>query len=306
MKKITLLLIPMMMLSGCKNATTKDIKILCPSGAPAFAFYNYAKDQNFETSDNPNNVAAQMTKASDKTVVVLPIDTGVKAIKNGAPYKLAANITFGNFFLCSTGHDVNEQLDPGDKIVLFGQGMTPDLLFHYVYGKDYDAGVEYVTAAKDAAACLQKSKNLATGSDIDYVFLAQPAVFASLKVNTDAKVYSNIQNLYKEKSGGKDLIQASVFIKNTLEKETATTFLEGLEKDIATALEAPETFTQKIEDTDEMQSLFGAKAQVVTAVTKNGNGMGLGYKKAIDNKENIDAYLSLFSLEKTNEKIYYK
>jgi hypothetical protein len=306
MKKIALLTIPLLLLTGCKNNTTKEIKILCPSGAPAFAFYNYAKSANFETSDNPNNIVASMTKASDKTIVVLPIDTGIKAINNGAPYKLAANITFGNFFLCSTGHDANNQLDPGDKVVLFGQGMTPDRLFHYVYGNDYDEGVEYVTAAKDAAACLQKSKNMATGSDIDYVFLAQPAVFGSLKVNENAKVYSNIQELYKEKSGGKELIQASIFIKNTLDYQTALDFLPNIGGAINEVLEDPTIFTQKIEDTEEMQSLFGAKPQIATAVTKNGNGLGLGYKNALANKDNIDAYLSLFSLEKTNEKIYFK
>ncbi len=306
MKKLILLALPILLLGACQKQTTKDIKIICPSGAPAFAFYNYSTANNFETNDAPANITAMMTKASDKTVVVLPIDTGIKAINNGAPYKLAANITFGNFFLCSTGHDDNNQMDPGDKIVLFGQGMTPDLLFHYVYGTDYDDGVEYVTAAKDAAACLQKAKNMTTGSDIDYVFLAQPAVFASLKVNTEAKVYANIQELYKTKSEGKELIQASVFIKNTLDKTVANEFLSSLQTDITSVLETPELLTQKIADTEEMQKLYGAKAQVAMAVTKANNGLGLGYKNALENKENIDAYLSLFSLEKTNEKIYYK
>ncbi len=306
MKKLILLTLPLLLLGGCTQKTTKDIKIVCPSGAPAFAFYNYADNANFETNDTPSNIVAMMTKASEKTVVVLPADTGIKAINNGAPYKIAANITFGNFFLCSTGHDANGQLDPGDKIVLFGKNMTPDLLFHYVYGTEYDSGVEYVTAAKDAAGCLQQSKNLATGSEIDYVFLAQPAVFASLKVNTNAKVYANIQDLYKTKSEGKQLIQASVFIKNNLDKATANSFLDSLESDINGVLETPELLTQKIPDNEEMLAKYGTKAQVAMAVTKAGNGLGLGYKKAYENKENIDSYLSLFSIEKTNEAIYYK
>ena len=306
MKKLILLTLPILLLGACAPKTTKEIKVLCPAGAPAFAFYNHAKDANFETSDVPSNIAAMMTKASDKTIIVLPIDTGIKAINNGAPYKLAANITFGNFFICATGHDDNGQMDPGDKIVLFGQGTTPDLLFHYLYEDKYNEGIEYVTAAKDAAACLQKSKNMTTGSDIDYVFLAQPAVFASLKANTNASVYANVQEAYKEKSGGKQLIQASVFIKNTLDKTVANEFLDTLKSDVEAVLETPELLTQKIEDNEENQTLFGAKAQVAMAVTKNGNGLGLGYKNALENKDNIDSYLSLFSLEKTNEKIYYK
>lgn len=307
MKKITLLALPLLLLGACTQKPTKDLKIVCPTGAPAFAFYNYSANENFQTNSTPSNIVAMMTKASDKTAVILPTDTGVKAIKNGAPYKIAANITFGNFFICSTGHDDNETMDPGDKIILFNQGATPDLLFHYIYGNEYDSGIEYVTAATDAKTCLDTSRNIVTGSDIDYVFLAQPAVFASLKTNTNAKVYANIQNLFKEKSEGKELVQASVFIKNNLEKEVADEFLSSLKSDIEAVLETPELITQKLGSlTDaEVQALYGTKAQVAMAVTKGGNGLGLGFKYAKDNKESIDNFLSVFSIEKTNEKIYY-
>ena len=36
------------------------------------------------------------------------------------------------------------------------------------------------------------------------------------------------------------------------------------------------------------------------------NSIGLGFKKAYDNKEAIDSYISLFGMEKTVEEIYYK
>ena len=42
------------------------------------------------------------------------------------------------------------------------------------------------------------------------------------------------------------------------------------------------------------------------AVLKNNNGLGLGYKEGLQNKENIDSFISLFSLENTNEEIYYQ
>ena len=307
MKKTLLLLIPTLLLMGCTNKTTKEINIICPVGAPAFAFYNYAENDKFETNGSPDNITTMMTKASQKTVVVIDTVSGVQAINKGAPYKLAASITFGNFYLCATGKDDNGQMDPGDKIVLFGQNKTPDLLFHYLYGNDYDSGIEYVTAAGNAKGVLEEGKNLITGNDIDYVFLAQPAVFAALKTNTNASIYANLQEVYKQKSDNKQMVQASVFIKNTLEKEVADEFLASLESDINAVIETPELITQKLGslDENEVMSTFGTKAQVAMAVTKQGNALGLGFKKAKENKQNIDNFLSLFGEKETNEKIYY-
>ena len=307
MKKLPLLAIPMFLLGACGTKQTSELKIICPTGAPAFAFYNYAENKNFETNTVPKNIVSMMTKASEKTAVVIDTVSGIQAINKGAPYKLAANITFGNFYLCSTGHDENETLDANDRIVLFGQGITPDLIFHYVYGDTYNANIEYVDGATDAKTVLETSKNLATGHDIDYVFLAQPAVFAALKTNTNAKVYANMQELYKTKSGGKEMIQASIFIKDNLKKEVADEFLTSIKNDINAVIEQPTLITEKLGSLDEqeMMSLYGTKPQVAMAVTKAGNGLGLGYKNAKENKDNIDAFISLFSLEKTDEKIYY-
>jgi len=307
MKKITLLALPLLLLGACAQKATKDLKIVCPTGAPAFAFYNYSQNNNFETNTKPENIISMMTKTSEKTAVVLPTDTGIKAIRNGAPYKIAANITFGNFYVCSTGHDDDDVMESTDRIVLFGKNTTPDLLFHYIYGDEFDSGIEYVSGATDAKTCLETAKNLATDHEIDYVFLAQPAVFAALKTNTNAKVYANIQKLFKEKSEGKELVQASIFIKNNLDRTVADEFLSSLKSDIESVLETPELITQKLSSLsdEEIMALYGTKAQVAMAVTKAGNGLGLGFKYAKDNKENIDNFLSVFSLEKTDEKIYY-
>ena len=172
MKKLTILAIPLLLLSACSKP--KDIQVICPTGAPAFAFYSHGLDANFETNTDPKNIGSMMNKSSDKQFVVIDTVSGIKAIKNGAPYKLAASLTFGNFFIASTGKDDNDTMDAGDKIVLFNQNTTPDLLFHYLYGNTYDSGIEYVTNVQDAAKCLIAGKNQVTGSEIKYVFIAQP------------------------------------------------------------------------------------------------------------------------------------
>ena len=306
MKKLILLAIPALLLTACQDKT-KTINIIAPVGAPAFAFYKYGHAENFETNSVPDNVVTSMTKASSKTVVVIDTVSGVQAINKGAPYKIAANITFGNFYLTSTGHDANGVMEPGDKVVLFGQNKTPDLLFHYLYGNEFDSGVEYVKAVSDAAGVLATGQNAVTGHDIDYVFMAQPAVFATLPKNPTASIYANLQDVYKTKSGGKEMVQASVFIKNSLEKEVGEQFLESLKGDIEEAIATPDVIKDSLADIDDqtVMSVYGTKAQVATAVTKNGNGLGLGFKKALDNKENIESFLSLFGEKGLDAKYYF-
>ena len=301
-------MIPALMLAGCKKADTSGLKIITPVGAPAFAFYKQATNPNFETNSVPDNVSASLSESSDKDIVVIDTVSGVQALQKGAPYKLAASITFGNFFIASTGHDANGNMDPGDKIVVFGQGKTPDLLFHYLYDTTYDSGVEYVGNVQDAAKCLITGKNAVTTHDIDYVFIAQPALYNALQKNTNASKYVDVQEAYATKSGGKDLIQASVFVRNSTEKSKINQFLKDLKSDIEEEISNPDIIaeTLKDQDSDEMTSLYGADYNIAVNVMKDNNGLGLGYKKGKDIKANIDTFISLFGVEETNEEIYYK
>ena len=314
MKKLFLLLIPALMLAGCQQSQkeSKDVdisrlKIVCPTGAPAFAFYNYAHNANFETNGTPSNIVAMLSSASDKDVVVIDTVSGIKAINNGAPYKMAATITFGNFFIAGTGHDDNDSMDSTDKIVLFGEYQTPDLIFHYLYGDSYDSAIEYVTNVQDAAKCLISKKNAVTGSDIDYVFVAQPVLFNALQKNADAYKFIDVQDAYSQKSGGKSMIQASVFIKNTVDEDTGHAFLDSLSSDICKLLERPEILMETLgnENKEEITALYGVAPEIATAVIKDNNGLGLNFSSAAPNKENIDSFISLFSLAATDEKIYY-
>lgn len=307
MKKAILLLIPALMLAGCTNDKDRDFKIVCPTGAPAYAFYNYANKSNFETNSVPSNIVAMMSSASDKDVVVIDTVSGIKAINNGAPFKLAASITFGNFYIAATGNDANGTMDAGDKIVLFGEHQTPDLIFHYLYGNTYDAGIEYVTNVQDAAKCLISGKNAVTSSTVDYVFVAQPVLFNALQKNEKASQYVNVQEAYKEKSGGKSLVQASIFVKETIkEKNSLYRLLDSIEKDINDAVINPDLIADGLKDLsqEEVTAKYGVASQVAVAVMKNNNGLGLGFKAGIEIKDEIDSFISLFSLENTNEEIY--
>jgi len=308
--KIVLLAMASLLLSGC-GSVSHDLpfKILTPNGAPAVAFYNYATDANFETNGVPSNIVAQMIEDSVYDLVVTDTTSGISAIKNGAPYKMAATITLGNFYIGATGKDENQQMDNGDVIVLFGTAnAVPSKIFHFLYGNSFDSGIEYVTNVANAAACLVTGNNAATGSEVDYVFIAQPVLYKALSSNASASIYKNIQDEYAAKSEGLPLMQASIFIKNSANKNDVNSLLSVLKDDIAEGIDDPSKIKAGIDllaDADLAISRFGVDSTTIQAVMMD-NGLGLGYMNSLENKTAVDAYISLFGMETTLEEIYYQ
>ena len=323
MKKLLVILSVLLLLCGCaskKNEETaapetaadpSTLTIVTPKGAPVLAFYDQIENENY-TRVTADAISALWTGDQSPDVIVVDLTSGVKAIQNGAAYKLAAIITFGNFYLASTGNDDNDTMDTDDKIVLFGnENMLPSRLWHYLYGNDYDDSLLYEADAGAAAAALASGK-YSDGTDVDYVFLAQPALFGALKKNENAKVFADIQELYKNKSG-LDMIQAAVFVKDSVDEATGNAFLENLKTSIGAAIENPELVAEglSIYTDDEATAQYGFNPAVVVNVFKQKNAlgvnaMGLGYAKAIDIKNDIDAFLSIFSIGETGEEIYFK
>lgn len=307
MKKYSTLLLSLL-LTSC-NVDSSSLKIISPTGAPALAFYNHSLNSNYETNSTPSNIVSMMNSSSDYDVVVIDTVSGIKAIEKGAPYKIAATITFGNFYIASTGNDDNNTFEKEDTIVIFGQNQTPDLLFKYIYGEGYN--IEYVTNVQDAAKCLAAGKNMITGSTVDYVFIAQPALYTILN-NKDAKTYGkasihiNIQDEYFRKSGN-NVVQASIFVNSNSDRNQLKSLLKGLENDIYNVLENPKLIQSNLNTEDKaINDKYGVNFNACMSLLNDNNAIGLGYKKAIENKDNIDKFIGLFNIGETNEEIYFK
>lgn len=312
------LIIASMTLVGCnaKNSSSEvkefdrtSLSIITPTGAPALAFYNYAGLSNFETNSVPTNIVGIMA-AGQKDVAVLPTNAGIQAIKGkNAPYQIAATITFGNFYIASMGNDADNEMNAGDKILLFQKGNVPDKIFHYVYGDAFDSSIYYVNAVSDAAAALISGSftDAESGESVvpNYVMVAEPVLTNVLSKKENIKVYADVQAKYKEKSGNKELFQASVFVKNTLEKELVTSFLSSLKDDIEGAIADPSKLSAGMAKESAAQEVFGVAPQMAENVLKKNNGMGLGFKYAKENKDAIETFLALFDIKDLDEKIYF-
>lgn len=292
--------------NGCKVFTTNaiNLKVACPAGAPAVSLFAHLGESNVEINA-AENVQAYMTGTSDKDVVILPTNFGVNAIVNqNVEFKLAATVTFGNFFLLSTGLDDNNALDSGDKVLAFQQKGVAGKLFNYLYG---DLGLD-ITYDADAASVKTKILTADSSFDYDYALLAQPVVNAILKNKSSYAVYSNIQEAYKTKTGGKEITQASIFIRNTVEAETAKAFLNTIKGDVEQLLDDTQVIVDQTSSLEEerVAAKLNVNAQAIKGLLDNGNQLGVGYKDAFTNKANIDAFLQTLGMGATSEEIYFR
>ena len=297
---------------NCSNLPEYDrstLSILTPTGAPALAFYKYAGNNKFETNAAPATISGQMA-AGSKDVIVLPTNAGVKAIvDNKAPYKLAATITFGNFYIASLNNDDNQVMDENDTILLFQKNNVPDKIFHYVYGDQFNNAVHY---AADVSAVAQaviagKYSDPDTGVEYvpNYVMSAEPALTNVMSKKDTVSVYADIQAKYKEKSNNQALFQASVFIKNDVNNTTALSFLESLRKDIEDVIADPTKLSAGMSQEASAAEVFGVAPQMAEKVLKKNNGMGLGFQRARANKEAVNTFLKLFNIEDLDEEVYF-
>ena len=130
-----------------ETASELSLNVACPAGAPATAFYKYLGNDKMEIG-NADTIVGYLSNNSNKDVVVAPTNAGIAAINKGANYKIAATITFGNFFVLSTGNDADGVMNKGDKVLAFQEAGVAGKLFNYLYGSlELD-----VTFLNDAAA----------------------------------------------------------------------------------------------------------------------------------------------------------
>lgn len=297
-----------------------SLKIAAPKGAPVIALYDMHDKSNVEIN-SPDNVLAYLDAASDKDIVIAPTNALKSKIMAGnAPYKISAILTFGNFYIASTGNDDNDTFDKDDYIVLFQQNGLPDKLFKYTYGTDY-TNLHYVSEANDANKCLMDGINATDNNNsVDYVLVPQPALTAGLakaKQNRPEKAdkikqVKDVQEDYKTKSNNSVITQAALFVRPTTDQSKINlinqfllhvdTTVKGVLKD-TTALE-----TKLAGLTDaQIAAKFGAPNINILKSTIKTNSIGLGYEIATDFKVNVDAFLKNlgFINEDTSEDLYY-
>lgn len=295
-----------------------NLKMITPAGAPALAFLNYLHDDNYETNTTPANIIASMNSGTYDIVVVDTIG-GMNAITKGAEYKMAATITFGNYYIYSTGNDDNGIMENGDKIISFGMNQTPDKIFNYLY-PDIEV-TEYVAGVADTSpvAC-RGAYALENGlTEIDYVFMAEPVMFAMMS-NKDCTTYGkgseyvNIQEEFVKKNSNAIISGAAIFVKNstfTNKKEEVLDVLNNIKTNIEEITQNPLLAKTRIEtlgDQAKQKERIGIASGAAFNVLKDNNSVGLGYLDYTNETliEKINGYYSAINMVAPSEENYLK
>lgn len=306
------LLLTLLMLNSCNltsnselsNTNNKnELSILVPTGAPSAAFLEYLNDPNFQTNTTPNNIVAEMIKGT-VDIAVVDLIGGLNAIKNkNAEYKLAATITFGNFYIYATGNDEDKIMDNDDNILGFGQNNTPDILFKYLYP---DVNVDYYQPGVSDVASIAASGQF-EGEKIDYCIIAEP-VLTKVLLNKNAPtygknyIYSNFQEKWKEiKGNSSSIIGASIFVKNTTyqnNKSEVNDFLVNINNSITSYVNDPDlayNLLNKYGSVEEQAQKVGINGNLLKSVLSSSNSINLGYLDFNNNsyKDVIFEYLNI-------------
>ena len=303
MKKQVLLLSITATLAACTQSGSNvnfhktDLKLLSPTGAPAVALAGYAN--KLETASDPQSGLMPMFATNDYDIIVAPTHGGLNKIKAGANYLIAATVTLGNFYLLSTGRDEDEILNEGDKVMYFQPSDVPGKVFNYLYG---DKGLELyaVDAANKTAPVINAGGvykvDETTTVNLDYIFTAEPVVTST---NSVSKIYESGRDAFNIRSGGKQIMQASIFVNKNADHDKVDEFLANVENDMKSGLKSPnllKNFVSKLGSKNEQAQKIGFTADVVYNATKNNNnGLGLGFRKAKDAKQDIEDFVNLLT-----------
>lgn len=317
MKKINcLFLIILLGISGCNRKeedwlTKNKINLITPTGAPALAFVDYLKSDQFETNTTVSNIAADMI-AGNHDIAVMDLVGGLNAISKGAEYSLGALITFGNFYIYSTGNDNDGVMDNNDVILGFGsEASTPIYIFKELYE---DLAIDYYVPGVSDTLAVGKIGEY-NNKKIDYILTAEPIVTQILNSTQNGSIYSNLQSKWQEKNGeDNSILGAAIFVKKVTyenKKDLINEFLNNVKQSIEESIINPTVLKNKINDYGDeiMQATkLGIKADLAKIVIENGNTVNLGYVGYNDTKmiNMIESYLPLVKVNVPNQSVYLK
>lgn len=229
-----IILILIIMLSGCNKKIENEVKVILPSGTPLIAVGDLLDEENVKydiVSGADLLTSALVSKSHD--VVILPLTAGMKLYLNGSSnYKLHSMITFGNTYIVSRDStSLDSIVDVNEKDILaYGQNNTPDIILKAsLEANDVKANITYVAGVGDIVpyfVCNDETECKAPS----YILSAEPTITTlELKYNLKLNVLS-LSNLI---SNVNDIPQAAIFVNPDAEhKDDIKILLEKIEKNI--------------------------------------------------------------------------
>ncbi len=256
MKKLlfaSLLLLIGFVALACESDDGTTLDIIVPAGSPSLAqaYFQHEKPETDDVKYNINVVsgpepldAAFGSESHD--VIFAPTNRGARLINSGdVPYKFAAAITWGNFYLVS-GQPLESMDDlDGKSITAFGRNSTPDIILQSLLGEyDFDNApdIQYVSSVQVALGELKADSE-------KIVLLAEPVLSVG-QMDMDNLHILDLQDEWKTFTGKDSYPQAGIFVKDSLSKDIVETYLAHIKESVQMANEDPELVAEYAEALD--------------------------------------------------------
>lgn len=233
MKKIfvlSLALLSVFALFGCKHKESREVSILSPSGSPALAQmyieeseadYNYKID--IVQGADPLS-AAFISKSYD--FIYAPLNLGAKMYLNNANYKLLSVVVYCNYYLVYKGDTALTISDLANKkIVLFGENAVSGIIARMIFEENgltlSEMDITYVNAVADAQSELIKDNSI--------VVLSSEPSLSVLESKISGLKTISMYDEYSKLHENENLPQAGIFVRSDIEEDIAKRYLSNLE-----------------------------------------------------------------------------
>lgn len=311
MKKLLSGLLVLLLIAGCSSAQSSEseesssetseivqeeinqLSVLCPSGAPSFAFAKELQSNDtIEIVDGTDLLQAAFVN-QEYDVIVAPSNFGAALASKGASdYKMVAVLTWGNLYVIGTDEDA---LASGE-MAAFGDGAVPGKVWETVKeALDIEFHEEYYNSAADVQAALI-SGNFNVG------LIAEPAATATItkaaQSGIELSFLLDLQELWQQVTGNEGgYPQAAIFVLEDKYNEDKASY-DALFDNISAYIEetAASDKSQLIADVDAVGAeTFGIAQSAVVA--KTWDTMNIRFAYAKDHKENLLNFLQVFGIE---------
>lgn len=205
-----LLVLALLVLTGCKTSDGAKYKIIVPNGTPLLGMSSFLSETDkfeYEIVGGSDPLVAAFTKG-EHDVIVAPVNLGAKMYNQKDNYVLYKTFVWGNFYLASTSEIGEFSSLDGQKVVAFGRNSSPDVMLKVImqhYGISLD--ITYVDDVATANSYLMSGQ-------ANLIVSAEPSLTVLKGKKT---IYTlNLQEEWNKATNGNYFPQAAIFVKKEL------------------------------------------------------------------------------------------
>ncbi len=296
--------------------------LLTPVGAPTLAIYDeVSKNKEVETTSTTTEVSSALL-TNDYKYLIFDAITAQNLIKTKkSNYTFLKLLTGGNFHLIGINKNKDDLPTKEDYIIGFGsENNIPVKAFRKLYSeavndndneiKTFDEMASNITDLSTLIKAMDSSGKIGENK-IDWIFIAQPALFTLLSAKTSdgeflpfkslATVDIDIRNTFKEKFNSDYIPQAGLFVNNYYydeNKEEVATFSSKVDQYLNDAIydssKVVDSINSYSNDLNEQKARFGYNSKVINALQGQKEGKYLNQFGIVDPKSN-------YTLDKMDE-----